>query len=158
MHKSMNFNAIRSLLFSACKRPKPSIFTNNVAVLVNKVTMLDSPSPVPVTGTTYDTWTDFADVNLGCVELKAGKNEIKLAIMDSNASAGYNINNISFKSALPLTVSVDLPHPLSRIANRSTLSISPKAWCLLNPMHFLTLVFTTMSLIGRIVCFTLATV
>ena len=92
-----------TMYVSACKRPKPSIFTNNVAVLVNKVTMLDSPSPVPVTGTTHDTWTDFADVNLGCVELKAGKNEIKLAIMDAGAEAGYNINNISFKSALPLT-------------------------------------------------------
>lgn len=92
-----------NLFVSVCKRMQPTVFTNNVAVVVNKNQMLDSPSIVPSNGRDKDTWTEFVDVNLGCVQLKAGKNEIKLSIMDAEATAGYNVNNISVRSSVPVS-------------------------------------------------------
>lgn len=91
-----------NLIVSVCKRQVATIFTNVVATLVNGE-MIDSPSRVPANGKTTDTWTEFEDVNLGCVELKEGRNTIDFAIMDANVGSGYNFNAMRLKSEAPVT-------------------------------------------------------
>lgn len=90
-----------SLIVSVCRRANPAVYTNNVAVLVNGE-MIDSPSVVATTGTGADTWVDFVDVNLGCISLNAGMNEIKLALMDTEVSAGFNFNCMKLLSSSPV--------------------------------------------------------
>ena len=86
-----------NLIVSVCKRQAATIFTNVVATLVNGE-MIDSPSRVPSNNRTTDTWTEFEDVNLGCVKLLKGRNVIEFAIMDAGVGAGYNFNAMRLKS------------------------------------------------------------
>ena len=69
-------DATATLLVSVCKRLSSAIFTQGVAVMVNNE-MLERDTFVPSTGTGTDTWADFIDVNLGCIQLKSGMNNIQ---------------------------------------------------------------------------------
>lgn len=84
-----------TLLVSVCKRLSSAIFTQGVAVMVNNE-MLERSSYVPSTGTGVDTWADFIDVNLGCINLVEGMNNIKL--MNISADFGYNFDCIKLKT------------------------------------------------------------
>lgn len=84
-----------TLLVSVCKRLSSAIFTQGVAVMVNNE-MLERSSYVPATGTGVDTWADFIDVNLGCINLVEGMNNIKL--MNISADFGYNFDCIKLKT------------------------------------------------------------
>ena len=84
-----------TLFVSVCKRVISSIFTQGVAVMVNGE-MLERNSYVPSTGTGTDTWVDFVDVNLGCISLIAGNNNIQL--MSLLSDVGYNFDNIKIKT------------------------------------------------------------
>ena len=84
-----------TLLVSVCKRLSSAIFTQGVAVMVNNE-MLERNSYVPATGTGVDTWADFIDVNLGCINLVEGMNNIKL--MNISADFGYNFDCIKLKT------------------------------------------------------------
>ena len=84
-----------TLFVSVCKRVISSIFTQGVVVMVNGE-MLERNSYVPSTGTGTDTWTDFIDVNLGCISLIAGNNNIQLISILSDV--GYNFDNIKIKT------------------------------------------------------------
>ena len=68
-------DATATLLVSVCKRLSSAIFTQGVAVMVNNE-MLERDTYVPSTGTGADTWADFIDVNLGCINLVSGMNNI----------------------------------------------------------------------------------
>lgn len=91
-----------NLIVSVCKRQATTIFTNVVAVLVNGE-MLDRPSRVPSNGRTEDTWTEFVDVNLGCIDLVEGRNVIEFSIMDAGAGSGYNFNAMRLKTDTAVT-------------------------------------------------------
>lgn len=84
-----------TLFASACKRLYSAIFTQGVAVMVNGE-MLERNSYVPSTGIGTDTWADFIDVNLGCITLLAGNNNIQL--MNISSDFGYNFDNIKIKT------------------------------------------------------------
>ena len=84
-------DATATLIVSVCKRLSSAIFTQGVAVMINGE-MLERDSYVPATGTGTDTWADFVDVNLGCVNLVSGMNNIQL--MNISADFGYNFDCI----------------------------------------------------------------
>lgn len=84
-----------TLFASVCKRLNSAIFTQGVAVMVNGE-MLERNSYVPSTGIGTDTWADFIDVNLGCITLLAGNNNIQL--MNISSDFGYNFDNIKIKT------------------------------------------------------------
>ena len=84
-----------TLFASVCKRNNSAIFTQGVAVMVNGE-MLERNSYVPSTGIGTDTWADFIDVNLGCISLIAGNNNIQL--MNISSDFGYNFDNIKIKT------------------------------------------------------------
>lgn len=88
-------DATATLLVSVCKRLSSAIFTQGVAVMVNNE-MLERDTFVPSTGTGTDTWADFIDVNLGCIQLKSGMNNIQF--MNISADFGYNFDNIKIKT------------------------------------------------------------
>lgn len=88
-------DATATLLVSVCKRLSSAIFTQGVAVMVNNE-MLERDTFVPSTGTGTDTWADFIDVNLGCIQLKSGMNNIQF--MNTSADFGYNFDNIKIKT------------------------------------------------------------
>lgn len=88
-------DAAATLLVSVCKRLSSAIFTQGVAVMVNNE-MLERDTFVPSTGTGTDTWADFIDVNLGCIQLKSGMNNIQF--MNISADFGYNFDNIKIKT------------------------------------------------------------
>lgn len=88
-------DATATLLVSVCKRLSSAIFTQGVAVMVNNE-MLERDTYVPSTGTGTDTWADFIDVNLGCIQLKSGMNNIQF--MNISADFGYNFDNIKIKT------------------------------------------------------------
>lgn len=88
-------DATATLLVSVCKRLSSAIFTQGVAVMVNNE-MLERGTFVPSTGTGTDTWADFIDVNLGCIQLKSGMNNIQF--MNISADFGYNFDNIKIKT------------------------------------------------------------
>lgn len=88
-------DAAATLLVSVCKRLRSAMFTQGVAVMVNNE-MLERDTFVPSTGTGTDTWADFIDVNLGCIQLKSGMNNIQF--MNTSADFGYNFDNIKIKT------------------------------------------------------------
>lgn len=88
-------DATATLLVSVCKRLSSAIFTQGVAVMVNNE-MLERDTFVPSTGTGTDTWADFIDVNLGCIQLQAGMNNIQF--MNISADFGYNFDYIKIKT------------------------------------------------------------
>ena len=88
-------DATATLLVSVCKRLSSAIFTQGVAVMVNNE-MLERDTYGPSTGTGTDTWADFIDVNLGCIQLKSGMNNIQF--MNTSADFGYNFDNIKIKT------------------------------------------------------------
>lgn len=88
-------DATATLLVSVCKRLSSAMFTQGVAVMVNNE-MLERDTFVPSTGTGTDTWADFIDVNLGCIQLKSGMNNIQF--MNISADFGYNFDNIKIKT------------------------------------------------------------
>ena len=91
----MNRETTGTLFVSVCKRVISSIFTQGVVVMVNGE-MLERNSYVPSTGIGTDTWADFIDVNLGCMTLLAGNNNIQL--MNISSDFGYNFDNIKIKT------------------------------------------------------------
>lgn len=88
-------DATATLLVSVCKRNNSAIFTQGVAVMVNNE-MLERDTYVPSTGIGTDTWGDFIEVNLGCIQLKAGMNNIQFMNIASNF--GYNFDYIKIKT------------------------------------------------------------
>lgn len=88
-------DAAATLLVSVCKRLSSAIFTQGVAVMVNNE-MLERDTFVPSTGTGADTWGDFIEVNLGCIQLQAGMNNIQF--MNISADFGYNFDYIKIKT------------------------------------------------------------
>ena len=88
-------DATATLLVSVCKRNNSAIFTQGVAVMVNNE-MLERDTFVPSTGTGADTWADFIDVNLGCINLVSGMNNIRL--MNISADFGYNFDCIKLRT------------------------------------------------------------
>ena len=88
-------DATATLLVSVCKRLSSAIFTQGVAVMVNNE-MLERDTFVPSTGTGADTWADFIDVNLGCINLVSGMNNIQL--MNISADFGYNFDCIRLRT------------------------------------------------------------
>lgn len=89
-------DAKATLIVSVCKRLSSAIFTQGVAVMVNGE-MLERSSFVPSTGTGGDTWADFIDINLGCIDLIGGQlNNIML--MNISADFGYNFDCIRLKT------------------------------------------------------------
>ena len=89
-------DAKATLIVSVCKRHSSAIFTQGVAVMVNGE-MHERSSFVPSTGTGGDTWADFIDINLGCIDLIGGQlNNIML--MNISADFGYNFDCIRLKT------------------------------------------------------------
>lgn len=100
-------NTKATLIVSVCKRLFSAIFTQGVAVMVNGE-MLERSSFVPSTGTGGDTWADFVDVNLGCIDLIGGQlNNIML--MNISADFGYNFDCIRLKTDAALGWAEDDP-------------------------------------------------
>lgn len=89
-------DATATLLVSVCKRLNSAIFTQGVAVMVNGE-MLERDTFVPSTGTGADTWGDFVEVNLGCIQLNGGQMN-NIQFMNISSDFGYNFDCIRLKT------------------------------------------------------------
>ena len=83
-----------SLVVTVCRRSIPSVFTDIILLMVNdKERVSDSIVPGTTDGT--ETWHDYVDVNIGCVELNKGENVIEFIVAGNGLVSGYNFDKFS---------------------------------------------------------------
>ncbi len=92
-----------SLVVTVNRRGIDVVFCDAMIVLVNSVEVT-SPAVVPASETGKDAWTDWVDVDLGCVELKAGDNEIEFVVGSASQYSGFNLDKIELLSDTELTM------------------------------------------------------
>ena len=103
MGASLTFNInsskdeVATLVVSVSKRKKELLFTDMMLVTINDVE-LESKAIVTSTGTDKDTWYDFVDIVLGCVNLKEGANTIKFSQLSNGDISGFNFDKIKLLS------------------------------------------------------------
>ena len=85
------------LIVSVSKQPPALLYTNSVLVTVNGKTM-ESRGFVPGLTNGEAQWVTFTEVNLGCIELKKGRNVIEFTMINSENSKGFNFDAITVKS------------------------------------------------------------
>lgn len=91
-----------SLVISVSKTNRYASLTNIVSVFVNDE-MIENRADFIEYEDENDSWVDFVDVNLGCVELKAGQTNVIKLVQVSN-ERGNNINALRLRSATQPTL------------------------------------------------------
>ncbi len=92
-----------SLVVTVNRRGIGVAFCNAMIVLVNSVEV-NAPTEVHASATGTDAWTDWADVNLGCVELKAGENTVEFIVGPASEYSGFNFDKIKLLTDTDLTM------------------------------------------------------
>ena len=102
-----------SLIVSVSKTNRYASLTSIVSVFVNDE-MIENRADFIEYEDENDSWIDFVDVNLGCVELKAGQTNVIKLVQVSN-ERGNNVNAIRLRSA----ASASLANPPSEYGDES---------------------------------------
>ena len=95
-------DTVATLVVRVNTRRAETVFTSNLLVAINGQEFT-SPAVVPSTGTGEETWYDFVDVRLGCVNLQEGDNSIKFVQIASGDIGGYNFDKIKLLTDDELT-------------------------------------------------------
>ncbi len=91
------------LIVAVTKRSTEKLFTNGFTTKVGD-TVVQSPATVPATGTGANEWTKSVEVNLGCIELKAGTNVITFTVPSASPEICFNFDYIIVASSATVTL------------------------------------------------------
>ena len=89
--------SVTNLIVSISKRQSALLFMNSMLVTVNG-NIMESKAILPAITETEADWVTFMDLNLGCIQLKEGRNVIEFTVTDSQNGTGFNFNAITLKS------------------------------------------------------------
>ena len=90
-----------SFIMNLGKRKANTKITDAIMILLNDE-LLESSATVP--STTSDSWTEFVEVNLGCVEIAEGINKLELIPVASALENVHNLKYVKFLCDADLTL------------------------------------------------------